>query len=147
MRFTNNPYEGFMKEKSYFKGVPPSLPPKGSRCDGCPTGAGSAACSATGSSSNHRATGGDAVGRELTRTEKAAIRRLVSKWCANYDRDCGCLPLDCECYMFGKCWTGAYCRYFREAVLPLDPALEAALLAEGPSRIQGLPGMRQSRGS
>ena len=43
-----------------------------------------------------------------------------------------CLPLDCECYMFGKCWTGAYCRYFREAVLPLDPALEAALLTEGP---------------
>ena len=39
------------------------------------------------------------MGRELTRTEKAAIRRLVSKWCANYDRDCGCLPLDCECYM------------------------------------------------
>lgn len=36
MRFTNNPYEEFMKEKSYFKGVPPSLPPKGSRCDGCP---------------------------------------------------------------------------------------------------------------
>lgn len=96
------------------------------------TGVGLAACSATGSSSNHRATGGDAVGRELTRTEKAAIRRLVSKWCANYDRDCGCLPLDCECYMFGKCWTGAYCRYFREAVLPLDPALEAALLTEGP---------------
>ena len=32
MRFTNNPYEGFMKEKIYFKGVPPSLPPKGSRC-------------------------------------------------------------------------------------------------------------------
>ena len=23
MRFTNNPYEVFMKEKSYFKGVPP----------------------------------------------------------------------------------------------------------------------------
>ena len=32
----NSPYEDFMKEKSYFKGVPPSLPPKGSRCDGCP---------------------------------------------------------------------------------------------------------------
>lgn len=78
------------------------------------------------------------MGRELTRTEKAAIRRLVSKWCANYDRDCGCLPLDCECYMFGKCWTGAYCRYFREAVLPLDPALEAALLTEGQGRISRL---------
>ena len=30
MRFTNSPYEDFMKEKSYFKGVPPNLPPKGS---------------------------------------------------------------------------------------------------------------------
>ena len=37
MRFTNSPYEDFMKEKSYFKGVPPNLPPKGSRCDGCPS--------------------------------------------------------------------------------------------------------------
>ena len=35
MRFTNSPYEDFMKEKSYFKGVPPNLPPKGSRCDSC----------------------------------------------------------------------------------------------------------------
>ena len=24
MRFTNSPYEDFMKEKSYFKGVPPN---------------------------------------------------------------------------------------------------------------------------
>ena len=69
--------------------------------------------------------------RELTREEKAAIRKLVTKWCANYDKEYGCLPLDCECYMLGKCWTGAYCRYFREAVLPLDPVLEAALTAEG----------------
>ena len=35
--------------------------------------------------------------------------------------------------MLGKCWTGAYCRYFREAVLPLDPVLEAGLTAEGPA--------------
>ena len=34
MRFTNSPYEDFMKEKSYFKGAPPNLPPKRSRCDG-----------------------------------------------------------------------------------------------------------------
>ena len=67
------------------------------------------------------------MSRELTREEKAAIRVLVVKWCANYDRAYGCLPLDCECYMLGKCWTGAYCRYFRESVLPLNPALEAAL--------------------
>ena len=57
------------------------------------------------------------MARELTREEKRAIRALVTKWCANYDRECGCLPLDCECYMLGKCWTGALCRYFREAVL------------------------------
>ncbi|WP_295764524.1 cysteine-rich VLP protein [uncultured Oscillibacter sp.] len=71
--------------------------------------------------------------RELTREEKAAIRSLVTKWCANYDREMGCLPLDCECHMLGKCWTGAYCRYFREAVLPLNPVLEAALNTEGPA--------------
>ena len=64
MRFTNSPYEDFMKEKSYFKGAPPNL------------------------------------------------------------------PLDCECYMLGKCWTGAYCRYFRAAVLPLDPVLERSLTVE-----------------
>ena len=73
------------------------------------------------------------MSRELTREEKAAIRALVVKWCANYDREYGCLPLNCECYMLGKCWTGAYCRYFREAVLPLDPALEAALSSQGPA--------------
>ena len=67
------------------------------------------------------------MSRELTRQEKAAIRKLVTKWCANYDKDYGCLPLDCPCYMLGKCWTGAYCRYFRAAVLPLDPVLERSL--------------------
>ena len=41
------------------------------------------------------------MARELTREEKAAIRSLVAKWCANYDREYGCLPLDCECYMLG----------------------------------------------
>lgn len=71
------------------------------------------------------------MSRELTREEKAAIRKLVMRLCANYDREYGCLPLDCPCYMLGKCWTGAYCRYFREAVLPNDPALEALLASEG----------------
>ena len=27
------------------------------------------------------------MSRELTREEKAAIRALVVKWCANYDRE------------------------------------------------------------
>lgn len=72
------------------------------------------------------------MSRELTREEKAGIKKLVLSMCANYDREYGCLPLECECYMLTKCWTGAYCHYFREAVLPLDPALEAALCSEGP---------------
>ena len=40
-------------------------------------------------------------------------------------------PLDCACYMLHKCWTGAYCRYFREAVLPLAPELQVSLTTEG----------------
>jgi len=65
--------------------------------------------------------------RELTGLERAAIRKLVVSKCANYSREYGCLPLDCECYMINKWWIGAYCRYFQSAVLPLDPALEATL--------------------
>lgn len=104
------------------------------------------------------------MSRELTRKEKAAIRKLVVTLCANYDREYGCLlglgpprklclrgerrssgmselsptaeakdmelVTMSECYMLGKCWTGAYCRYFREAVLPNDPVLEASLSSE-----------------
>lgn len=45
--------------------------------------------------------------RELTRDERKGIRKLVTEMCANYDREYGCLPLAGECYMLGKCWTGA----------------------------------------
>ena len=68
-----------------------------------------------------------AEARELTRSERAAIRRLVVGMCANYEPAYGCLPLDCPCYMLNKWWTGAYCKYFQNAVLPLDPVLEAQL--------------------
>lgn len=72
--------------------------------------------------------------RELTRDERKGIRKLVTGMCANYDSDEGlCLPLDCACYMLGKWWTGSYCRYFREAVLPLDPALFSSLCEENPA--------------
>lgn len=70
--------------------------------------------------------------RELTRDEKKKIRSLVTGMCANYDGESGlCLPLDCPCYMLHKCWTGAYCRYFKNAVLPVNPELEASLTKEG----------------
>ena len=70
--------------------------------------------------------------RELTRQEKAAIKKLVIDMCANYDKQHGCLPLDCDCYMFEKCWTGSYCKYFQKALLPLDSMLEASLLNNKP---------------
>ena len=72
--------------------------------------------------------------RELTRSERAAIRKLVTGMCANYDPEYGCLPLDCPCYMLNKWWTGAYCKYFQNAVLPLDFALEAALMGNNAAR-------------
>jgi len=70
--------------------------------------------------------------RELTRRERREIKRLVVEMCANYDRDYGCLPLDYgRCYMLDKWWTGSYCKYFRNAVLPFNPALEVALTGSG----------------
>ena len=72
--------------------------------------------------------------RELTRGQRAAVRRLVTDLCANYDnQDKLCLPLDCPCYMLHKWWTGSFCRYFQAAVLPSDPALESALTGEDTS--------------
>lgn len=65
--------------------------------------------------------------RELSPKEKREIRKLVISGCANYDRHYGCLLLECECYMFGKWWTGAFCRYFENAVLPLNAELERSL--------------------
>ena len=64
--------------------------------------------------------------QELTAREKQAIRRLVISECPNYDREYGCLPLDGVCYMSTIAFTGsALCKWFQDAVLPLDPALEA----------------------
>ena len=69
--------------------------------------------------------------RELKRSEQSAIRKLVTELCANYDsQDKICLPLDSPCYMLNKWWTGAYCRYFEKAVLPVDAALESAITGE-----------------
>ena len=75
--------------------------------------------------------------RELNRSERAAIRKLVTELCANYDsQDKICLPLDSPCYMLNKWWTGAYCRYFEKAVLPVDAALESAITGEDTSMRQ-----------
>ena len=75
--------------------------------------------------------------RELTVQERRSIRKLVTGNCANYDKEYGCLPLDCECPMLGICYTNStMCRYFQESVLPNDPELEAALQALPTRRCQ-----------
>ena len=70
--------------------------------------------------------------RELSRAERAAMRKLVKDLCADYDHEYGCLLLDGDCYMFyGVAYTNTgMCKYFRNAVLPTAPALEAVLTSE-----------------
>ena len=73
----------------------------------------------------------------MNSSERATIRKLVTELCANYDsQDKICLPLDSPCYMLNKWWTGAYCRYFEKAVLPVDAALESAITGEDTSMRQ-----------
>ena len=70
--------------------------------------------------------------RELTRAELRDVRRLASGRCANYDYDFGCLMLDGQCYMmYGAVYTcSALCKYFSNAVLPLEPQLDALFNGE-----------------
>ena len=64
--------------------------------------------------------------RELTGKEKRQIKKLVVSKCANYDKEYGYLPLDCECYMFGVCYScSGLCKWFRKALLPTVPELQA----------------------
>lgn len=64
--------------------------------------------------------------RQLTAKERRKVKHLVTSCCANYDPEYGCLPLDSGCYMFGVGFTSSpLCRYFRDAVLPTEPELEA----------------------
>ena len=46
--------------------------------------------------------------RELTGREKQRIKKLVTSLCANYDKEYGCLPLDCDCPMLGICFTNRH---------------------------------------
>ena len=73
------------------------------------------------------------IHRELTRDEKNAIKKLVKELCANYSHEYGCLPLDDACYMiYGIGYTNTgMCKYFRESVLPTNPALQAVLTGGG----------------
>jgi hypothetical protein len=71
--------------------------------------------------------------RELTREELREVKRLAADMCANYGghyREC--LLLNGACYTtYGVAYTcSALCKYFRAAVLPLNPQLEALFNGE-----------------
>lgn len=63
--------------------------------------------------------------RELTREEKAAIRSLVTKWCANYDREMGCLRgiLPRKRFLFARLWDKLSQGAERLPRVPLPAAL------------------------
>lgn len=73
--------------------------------------------------------------RDLTPKERQQVKELVSM-CANYDRPGRmCLLLDAEdaaadCPMLAVTTTDKVCSYFKAAVLPLNPLLEAVLCAK-----------------
>lgn len=65
--------------------------------------------------------------RELTKSEKREIKKLV-KQCANFRKEeQECLPFDSCCFMLNKTYAGTLCKYFKNAVLPLSPNLERVL--------------------
>ena len=70
--------------------------------------------------------------RELTKKEKAKIRRLVSTQCACFDEKEGCFPLDGGCYMCTIGFTDSpLCGYFQKCVLPLEPEVQAIWSGNG----------------
>lgn len=60
--------------------------------------------------------------------DRKRLRALVVNHCANYSSvENECLPLECQCVMLNREEGKVCCKYFRSAVLPLDPILEAGL--------------------
>ena len=72
--------------------------------------------------------------KRLTKEQMPRVRRLVRQ-CCNYDHG-ECIALDdgagCECVQAIS--YSLLCKWFRSAVLPLDPALELSLLGGVPKR-------------
>ena len=66
----------------------------------------------------------------LTPGQHAKVVRQIRRQCANFDRENGyCLPLDDICSQ--TLTLSLLCRYYRAAVLPDDPALEAEIRKTG----------------
>ena len=72
--------------------------------------------------------------KRLTKEQMPRVRRLV-KQCCNYDGG-ECIALDdgAGCCCVQMISYSLLCKWFRSAVLPLDPALELSLLGGTPKR-------------
>lgn len=71
---------------------------------------------------------------EMTAGQKKEIKELVKGLCANYDRATGdCLLMDAACYQ--TCNFTGLCRYFENAVLPVNKVLHAQLVKRDALRV------------
>ena len=71
--------------------------------------------------------------KRLTQEQMPGVRRLV-KQCCNYDHgECVALDDGAGCCCVQTISYSLLCKWFRAAVLPLDPVLEASLLG-GPTK-------------
>lgn len=71
--------------------------------------------------------------KRLTQEQMPGVRRLVRQ-CCNYDHgECVALDDGAGCCCVQTISYSLLCKWFRAAVLPLDPVLEASLLG-GPTK-------------
>ena len=69
--------------------------------------------------------------RKLSKKEVKWIKILTTSLFANYDNGSRlCLPADKECRMLTIRHANECCAYFQKAVLPTEPALYEALIAD-----------------
>lgn len=66
---------------------------------------------------------------QMTPQQRVKANRLIRRLCANYS-DGECVALDCICPQ-SISYT-LLCKYFRQAVLPAEPILEAEILKKKP---------------
>lgn len=71
---------------------------------------------------------------KMTKVQHRAVKDLAVRMCANYDRPTGdCLLMDEACWQV--CCSSGLCRYFKEAVLPLDRVFYADLVKPGSLKV------------
>ena len=74
--------------------------------------------------------------RKLTKYEIKRLKSLAVNNCANYGyENRSCLPADKDCRMLTIRYANECCAYFQKAVLPAEPVLYEALMAENSAAV------------